>query len=77
MAKTAKKAKTEKSATDAPGPVRWVYGVDEAAALLSISRGKLYMMMGAKEIRSFKSGKRRLISAEALKAWLSHAQEAV
>jgi excisionase family DNA binding protein len=76
MAKTVKKAKTVTGATNAPAPVRWAYGVDEAAALLSISRGKFYTMMAAKEIHTFRAGKRRLVSADALKAWLSRAQEA-
>ena len=75
MVKTEKKAKKARSATN-PVAVRLAYGVDEAAALLSVSRGKLYLMMGAKEIHSFKAGKRRLIPADALKTWLSRVQEA-
>ena len=55
---------------------QWAYSVIEAASLLSLSRAKMYQMMAAGELASFKAGKRRLIAAEALRAWLVNAQEA-
>ena len=58
------------------GREQWAYSVVEAASLLSLSRATLYKLMSAGELASFKSGKRRLISADALKAWLTNAQAA-
>jgi len=43
---------------------------DEAARLAGVGRTTLYAAIGAGTLRSIKIGKRRLITIEALRAWL-------
>ena len=43
---------------------------DEAARLAGVGRTTLYAAIGAGALRSIKIGKRRLITIEALRAWL-------
>jgi excisionase family DNA binding protein len=50
------------------------YRREEAARLLGISARKLDQLIAEKEIRSMKVGKRRLISAESLAAFVRKAE---
>jgi len=43
---------------------------DEAARLAGVGRTTVYAAIGAGALRSIKIGKRRLITIEALRAWL-------
>lgn len=45
---------------------KFAYTVPEAAAAVGLGRSKLYEMMKAGEVRSFRIGTRRLIAAEEL-----------
>lgn len=45
---------------------RIAYSITDAAAAVGISRSTLYTLMGTGDLPTFKIGKRRLISAEAL-----------
>lgn len=51
-------------------PPRAAHGVDEACHLLSISRSKLYEEIATGRIQSLKCGRRRLIPAPAIPAYL-------
>lgn len=42
----------------------------DAARLVGLGRTKIYSAMSEGELKSFKIGKRRLISVQALKEWL-------
>ena len=46
-----------------------LYAIPEAAKLTSISRSTLYAEMGAGRLAAVKIGARRLIPADALRAW--------
>ena len=48
----------------------------EAARITGIGRTTLYAALGSGALRSLKIGKRRLITIEALKAWLDNAEAA-
>lgn len=63
---------------DAPnhGP-RLAVSPAEAARLTGIGRTTLYEALGSGALRSLKIGKRRLITIEALKAWLAAAEATV
>jgi len=52
------------------------YSVAEAARLLSISQRKLTYLIGMKEIRTFKVGKSRRISAQALAEFVTRQEKA-
>lgn len=54
-------------------PVRLAYPPAEAAELLGLSRARLYQLIADGSIRSFKIGRSRRISAEALGAFLDAA----
>jgi len=43
--------------------------VETAAEMLGISRGALYPLVMAGEVRSFKVGRRRLVPVDSLRAW--------
>ncbi len=47
----------------------------EAARLTSVGRTKLYEAISSGALRSLKVGKRRLITVEALRAWLAAAEK--
>jgi excisionase family DNA binding protein len=47
-----------------------LHQVSEAVELTGIGRSKLYELMGSGELESVKCGKRRLIPAEALMAFV-------
>lgn len=46
-------------------------GPDDAAEMTSHSRSAIYDAMNSKSLRSFKSGKRRLILVKDLESWLN------
>jgi excisionase family DNA binding protein len=53
---------------------RLAFSPAEAARLAGIGRTTLYEALGSGALRSFKIGSRRLITVEALKAWLADAE---
>lgn len=48
-----------------------LYDVNEAVALTSIGRSRLYELMASGELESVKCGKRRLIPADALERFVA------
>lgn len=48
-----------------------LYGVNEASAMTSLSRSRLFELMAAGELESVKVGKRRLIPAQALESFVA------
>jgi excisionase family DNA binding protein len=46
-------------------------GPAEAARLAGVGRTTIYQAIGARALKSIKIGQRRLITIEALRAWLS------
>lgn len=52
------------------------YPITEAAKLLSVGRSTFYELMAAGEIQSFNIGKRRLIAAEDIDAYIAKRREA-
>jgi excisionase family DNA binding protein len=50
------------------------YGVNDAAALLGVSRWTLYELLRRGEIRSFKVAGRRLVSAQAIVDFIADAE---
>jgi excisionase family DNA binding protein len=58
----------------APSDPRLAVSPAEAARLAGIGRTTLYEALGSGALRSFKLGKRRLITIEALKEWLADAE---
>jgi excisionase family DNA binding protein len=57
-----------------PGKV--AYSVNEAARLLSISPRKLTYLIGMREIRSFKVGKSRRITGDAIQEFVKKSERA-
>jgi excisionase family DNA binding protein len=57
-----------------PNPL--AYRPDEAARLLGISIRKLIYLIGLKEIRSFKVGKSRRITADAIREFIARQERA-
>lgn len=57
-------------ATQIAASEKLALSIPEAAMLSGISRSSLYKRMASGELAAVKSGKRRLILAGALKAWL-------
>lgn len=51
--------------------MKMLYPIDEAGEVLSIGRSRLYELMATGEIESVKVGKRRLIPAQALEAFVA------
>ena len=51
-------------------PSKLLYGVEEAVALTSIGRSRLYELMASGALESVTCGKRRLIPAEALERFV-------
>jgi len=49
----------------------FAYSIAQACALSSVGRTTLYAAIGRGELRTLKVGRRRLITAEALHAWLN------
>jgi len=47
--------------------------IDNAARFSGLSRSRIYELIGAGALKSFKVGNRRMIKAEDLKAFLDHA----
>ena len=56
--------------TDAP-PVRLLHSTNSAAAQLGVSRSTLYLLLRADEIESVQIGARRLVSHDALVAYVA------
>jgi excisionase family DNA binding protein len=48
----------------------WVLTIDEACAAAQVSRNRLYKEVHAGRLRVIKNGRRTLISAWAMRAWL-------
>jgi len=49
--------------------------VEEAAAILSLGRSKVFELLAAGEIESLKVGRRRLVPRQALDAYVQHQRE--
>lgn len=49
----------------------------EAARLLSVSKPKVYELMGREDFPSFKLGGRTLVSVDGLRAWVQRQAEGV
>lgn len=47
------------------------YTVEQALEVVPLSRTRLYAAIGSGELRTFKDGRRRLISAEALQEFVA------
>lgn len=52
------------------------YDVDETAAVLGLSRPVVYDLIRSEDFPSFKVGRRTLISADGLRAWIASQIEA-
>lgn len=55
---------------EAKESTRIAYTVHEVAELLGISRPMVYYLINERKLKSFKIGRRRLVSAKALLAWI-------
>lgn len=53
--------------------VRMVVGVDEAAQMLSVSRGRIYELIRSGQLRTVKCGARRLVPIAALREYVEGA----
>lgn len=62
--------KIEIAQSSATQPQRLAYGIEDAAATLGLSRSRLYELIGAGEIAACKIGKRTIIPATELTAFL-------
>ena len=62
--------------TQHDGPGRMALSPAEAARLVGVGRTTLYEAMGSGALRSLKIGRRRLVTVEALKDWLTAAERA-
>jgi excisionase family DNA binding protein len=54
-----------------PAPGKLAYSISEFCALVDISRSYFYKMSDDERPREVRKGKRRLIPADAVKAWLA------
>ena len=61
--------------TQQKNPERLAYNVSEAAEVLGLSRPTLYQLMGRADFPAFKIGRRTLISADGLRAWVQRQAE--
>jgi excisionase family DNA binding protein len=57
-------------ATEKPPPERLAYTLKEVQKLVGISRSAIYLVLAEGELRAVKSGRRTLILAKDLQAWL-------
>lgn len=55
-------------------PARLAYRLTEGAKLIGVSRTQGYKLMASGELRTFKSGKARLVTHEALMDYLQKAE---
>ena len=60
--------------TAEPAPLRVGYSIEEVTAALGISRAHLYNLLADGRLRSFKLGRRRLISPQALHELVARAE---
>lgn len=56
--------------------VRQGYPVPEAAQQIGVSRDKTFQLIASGELRSFRVGRRRLVSAEAIRDFIHQAEAA-
>lgn len=47
------------------------YSVEDAVALTSLSRSRIYQAIAAKELATFKAGRRRMVSRKALEDFIT------
>lgn len=50
---------------------KFAYGVDDAAAAIGITRSHLYRAISNGELRSYRDGRRRMVSANALREYVA------
>ena len=68
---------TKEDVDDAPAPARLAYRVDEACALLGVSRDTIERAVKAARLKSGKGLGRRLIDAESLRAMYDDTSEGI
>ncbi len=54
-----------------PAPDRLSYTVDEALQTTGMQRTRFYAAIAAGELRTFKHGRRRFVSVDALREWIA------
>jgi len=52
------------------------YGVDDVVRSTNLSRSRVYLAISSGELRSFKAGKRRMVTAAALQEWIKSLEQA-
>lgn len=57
-----------------PQPAQQAYTVESFCAAFDVSRSRVYEEIAAGRLRSFKTGRRRMITADAARAWLDAMQ---
>lgn len=62
--------------TEAPPAVPLAYTIEEAMRLIGRNRQAGYQLMKAKKLTTFRSGRRRMVSARALQEYLDEAEAA-
>jgi excisionase family DNA binding protein len=51
-------------------PVRLSYAIEQAVEVTGIPRTRFYGAIASGELRTFKHGRRRFVSADALREWI-------
>jgi excisionase family DNA binding protein len=52
-------------------PAKLAYGIEQAADVLGISRSRAYQAIATGELQTYKDGRRRMVSAKALEAYVA------
>ncbi|MGY0504290.1 helix-turn-helix domain-containing protein [Luteimonas sp. e5] len=52
-------------------PGKLAFNVDEAAAAIGVSRTRIFQAINKGELRSFKDGRRRIVSQQALRDFIA------
>lgn len=52
------------------------YKLEDVVTATGMSRSRVYLAIGSGELRSFKTGKRRMVSAAALQEWITKLEQA-
>jgi len=70
QARTVQDERRTVDATASSQPAKLAYTLREVQELVGISRSTIYLILGARELRAVKSGRKTLILARDLHAWL-------
>jgi len=68
--RTAQEERRTMDATASSQPAKLAYTLNEVRELVSISRSAIYLALGARDLRAVKCGRKTLILARDLHAWL-------